>query len=454
MENFSQLYRILNDATFVFENSAAPNELVLGLKQVFKNFFGTKDLNIFVYDEISKSLRNFVKPWENLPEEKFINGLISAMDTFSKNEIFNIKSDSKVFLPLFSLRKIQGIIEIGGEIDNPVFDSVCPLLSKQISLAVNNLKYLEGHKRNAKFYETIKNIIKITETQYDLSYILPIMGEMIDRFISEHLIYVFIKKKDFKLVWPNKCLIQNIKSYMEEAKGNSPVIKDGGKTCIFPLTEGKKITGAIVTHSPIGVLNENEIKYMEQLTLQASTTVHKAKEYMKVLENATLDALTGLNNRHIFYKRLGETVSNAKRQKTPLCCVMTDIDFFKSVNDTYGHAIGDLVLKTVAKTIKKELREYDIASRFGGEEFSVLLPNTPLNEAVKVAERLRKKIEKKKINIEDYKIEGVNEIAVTISVGVAAYSEEDMKDPALLYQKADKGLYIAKESGRNRVVSQ
>lgn len=131
---------------------------------------------------------------------------------------------------------------------------------------------------------------------------------------------------------------------------------------------------------------------------------------------------------------------------------MTDIDFFKSVNDTYGHAIGDLVLKTTAKTIKKELRQYDTASRYGGEEFAILLPNTPLEEAKKVAMRLREKIEKKKINISEYKIKDIKEISVTISIGVSEFDPKMMKDPEELYQKADKGLYIAKESGRNKVI--
>lgn len=130
---------------------------------------------------------------------------------------------------------------------------------------------------------------------------------------------------------------------------------------------------------------------------------------------------------------------------------MTDIDFFKSVNDTYGHAVGDCVLKTVAKAIKKELREYDIPSRYGGEEFTILLPNTSLEEATVVAERLRSQIEKKSINIEDYHIEGVSSINVTISVGVSIW-KNTFDVPENLYQAADKALYEAKEGGRNRVV--
>ena len=172
---------------------------------------------------------------------------------------------------------------------------------------------------------------------------------------------------------------------------------------------------------------------------------------MKILKDATLDALTGLNNRHQFAIRLREETASAKRQNTPLCCIMTDIDFFKKVNDTYGHAVGDCVLKNVARTIKKELRENDIPARYGGEEFAILLPHTTLEEATLVAQRLRCAIEKKKINIEEYNIEGTKQLNVTISIGVSAYNKAQ-KEPEQLYQNADKALYEAKEGGRNRVV--
>ena len=452
-DNF--LYKIMYESTTVFESSTAPSELVLGLKQVFKSFFGAKDLNIYLNDEIANGLKSFSKPWENLPEDEKTKRLELQYKEILSRNLSYIEDEDSFYFPLFKQRKINGIVQIEGAIKKEALYEVLPLLTRQISLAVVNMKYFEGVKNSAKFYETIRNIAKIIETQYDLSYILPIMGEIIDGFISEHLIYIFLKKsgkKEYKLIWPNKCLINNISEYLGEIKDDSPILKDNGKTCIFPLTDGKKPTGAIVAYNPLDTLNKNEVKYLEQLTLQASTTVKKAKEYMEVLENATLDALTGLNNRHLFYQRLLETTSNAKRQNADLCCIMTDIDFFKSVNDTYGHAIGDLVLKTVAKTIKKELREYDIASRYGGEEFAILLTNTTIEEAYKVAQRLREKIEKKKINISEFKVKDIEEISVTISIGVAKYDSKTMKDPQELYQKADKGLYIAKESGRNRVV--
>ena len=146
-----------------------------------------------------------------------------------------------------------------------------------------------------------------------------------------------------------------------------------------------------------------------------------------------------------------QEVSNAKRQKAPLCGIMTDIDFFKKVNDTYGHAVGDLVLKSIAKIIRGQLREYDIAGRYGGEEFSILLPFTKINEAQMVAERLRKTIEDKVIDISKVNPDSeTKEIQVTLSLGIYEMQADDNEEELL--KKADKALYQAKNTGRNKVV--
>ena len=130
---------------------------------------------------------------------------------------------------------------------------------------------------------------------------------------------------------------------------------------------------------------------------------------------------------------------------------MTDIDFFKRVNDIYGHAAGDLVLKTVSKTMRSQLREYDIAGRYGGEEFALLLPFTKTEEAVMVAERLRKAVESKKIDLSKVNQEFPHKIInVTISVGIYEFKNQDKAEELL--KKADKALYEAKETGRNKIV--
>lgn len=456
--NFKTFYNFMVKLTSAFEKSVSQKDFTQGLEAAFSKVLRIEKVKIYMLDEFSFILKDFEKPWENLAKCEENKKVLDMLETFAvSKENFKL-FENNIFMPVRENSKVLGILKIVCEQnieENDEFFEIAPLVEAQISYAILNFKQKEKMKLNARFYKTIRNIAKIIETQYELSYILPIIGEMIDSFIYEHLIYIFLKtknKKEFKLVWPNNISDNKIYTYLENLNAKDGVkIENEGKVGIFPLLSDTKVLGAIVAYNPFDKLNDNEIGYLDEISKQASITIERAGEYMQVLQHATLDALTGLNNRHQFALRLKEQVANAKRQGEPLCCIMTDIDYFKKVNDTFGHAVGDCVLKNVAKQIKKELREYDIASRFGGEEFTILLPHTNLDEATLVAKRLRSAIEKKKINIEEYGIEGVKDISVTISVGVSSYNK-NIKDATELYQNADKALYEAKEGGRNQVV--
>lgn len=187
--------------------------------------------------------------------------------------------------------------------------------------------------------------------------------------------------------------------------------------------------------------------------LAAYLVTHKQRRrqeehYLRTIleQQANIDALTGLNNRRNFYV-LGELeLKRALRQETPLAALMLDADLFKKVNDTYGHAAGDLVLQDLAKTMKNTLRDIDVLGRIGGEEFAVLLPNTHLPQALEVAERLRLKLAERKITLP----EG-GSIGFTVSIGLALLTPTEQRLNDLL-KKADLALYQAKEQGRNRVV--
>lgn len=327
------------------------------------------------------------------------------------------------------------------------------IAQKIINLGISNLKERKALLRSIRYYQTIKNIAKIVETQYELMYILPIIGEMIDSLIKDHLIYIFLKtpnRKEYKLAWPSKCISGEIqKTLLQITPKAKPIIENN--TGVFPLVCEEKVIGAIVAHNHFETLSKQEELMLVEIATQVSQTVSVAINNSKILKDATLDALTGLNNRRQFELRLRQEIATAKRQHAPLCAIMMDIDHFKSVNDTYGHAVGDVTLKHVAKIIQKEIREYDIPSRYGGEEFSIILPYAEIEEAEKVAERLRASIEKSKINIKEFDIEGVEEISVTISLGINSYDEK-LEDPSMLYKNADKALYLAKETGRNKVV--
>lgn len=165
----------------------------------------------------------------------------------------------------------------------------------------------------------------------------------------------------------------------------------------------------------------------------------------KFQEASQKDGLTGLANRRAIDDKLADEVTRSERTKKDFSVLLCDIDFFKRINDQHGHAIGDMALKHFARCLEKNLRGYDIPSRWGGEEFLVLLPETDLPKAASLAERIRLMVEKSPFLAENGKT-----IKMTISIGVGSWGEcRDINDLVL---KVDTRLYAAKHGGRNRVV--
>ncbi|EMB36944.1 MULTISPECIES: diguanylate cyclase DgcA [Treponema] len=167
----------------------------------------------------------------------------------------------------------------------------------------------------------------------------------------------------------------------------------------------------------------------------------------QLLEMTTTDIMTHLKLKHYFFTLLMEhlyTINSSGEKKETLSILMIDIDFFKNINDTYGHAAGDIVLEEVAKIIKSCTRNADTAARYGGEEFIVMLNNTSASAAMAVAERIRKSVEEKSIMYDGKKIN------VTISIGVSSYNF-DLESAKSIVERADKALYESKQNGRNRV---
>jgi len=170
---------------------------------------------------------------------------------------------------------------------------------------------------------------------------------------------------------------------------------------------------------------------------------------LRMIERLSLvDQLTGIANRRSFDSRLIVEWKQAIREQTSLSLLMMDLDKFKDLNDTYGHQQGDLVLKKVAEIFTMSLRRpADFTARWGGEEFIVLLPNTPLEGALDVAENIRTDIERSPIMFSDGTV-----IRITVSIGVASIFPEKSSSIDVFISNADKALYLAKEAGRNRVM--
>jgi two-component system cell cycle response regulator len=208
------------------------------------------------------------------------------------------------------------------------------------------------------------------------------------------------------------------------------VIVGGQRVTSHKLEEGDKIA--------IGGLVALRFSYQDALEEQLQTQLYRS---------ATRDSLTGATNKQHFLERLDQAISASRRHHNPLSLVMLDIDHFKSVNDTHGHAAGDATLRETAKQVQDGLRNEDLLGRFGGEEFIILMDQTPIEAASLVADRLRQSIEQRVFRVPAS--EGWTEIKITTSIGISSLRpQETARD---LIMRADSALYRAKNGGRNRV---
>lgn len=439
-------------------------ELNEKLKILLEEFAGITGLKLYIYDSVTATIRDCCDNWNIIGEEEQIYKIFNEIETYDfvinskAYKLPPVMSDMTIkieslYMPILKNEKVFGLIEIDTEMNTSVnieFLYLMKIFASQVSLKLQNIVLDEQSKINVEFHDSMKNIAKIIETQYELNYIVPIIGEMLDRFISDHLIYVFLKNENgFDLVWPKACNDERVYDILNKLTPDTEyILTNNDKIGAFPLITDGEIVGCIVARSTLDNLSKRDISYLEQLTRQSAITINRANNYSRILQYATIDALTNLNNRRQFEIRLKQEIATTKRQNNPLCAMMIDIDFFKRVNDTYGHASGDAVLRGVASIIKAALRESDIPARYGGEEFAVLLPYTKIEEAKIVGERLRKSVESNpiEIDVEDVDIKSIN---VTISMGLAEFNTKESGEE--LFERADKALYEAKSTGRNRV---
>ena len=189
------------------------------------------------------------------------------------------------------------------------------------------------------------------------------------------------------------------------------------------------------------IVDENK-KLQSKLSSAESQLQEQARTIDVHLAEARIDPLTELPNRRAFNQELARRFAELHRDQHEVSLLVLDIDNFKQFNDTYGHAAGDQVLHQVARALSATMRESDLVSRYGGEEFAIVLPNTDLAQAVRAAERARLAVEREQIILEG------NAVTVTLSVGVAEALRDD--HPRTLFKRADEALYAAKAAGRNR----
>jgi diguanylate cyclase (GGDEF)-like protein len=212
--------------------------------------------------------------------------------------------------------------------------------------------------------------------------------------------------------------------------------------CMAPIRVRNHIEGVLIVLSPPEeTYDATHANLLGIVSAQTSMTLERASYFQQQEDLARLDGLTGLYNHRMFQDSLRDEIKRTRRYNHPLTLIMLDIDHFKKFNDTYGHPVGDEVLKMTSTTIKTMIRTTDRAFRYGGEEFVLMLPETKCDSGRVLAERLRQKVANSG---------SVQNLSVTISLGMTELCAQDT--PESFIKRTDSALYGAKESGRNKVV--
>jgi diguanylate cyclase (GGDEF)-like protein len=318
--------------------------------------------------------------------------------------------------------------------------------------------------KDAKMIDT--NDVKYTEFQ-DIAYSandmlkqVAITNEYLQAIINAQKNIILVAHK-CKLTLANRAFyelvnIKNLNEFYEKYDQISNIFKHSYAGYIVKDTPDKDWINEVLSHSDmrhklIIDVNGHDYTYIVDVTnitidhddraVIVLTDIHEIEDERKDLERkASTDALTKVANRLKFDTILEQQISIHKRYSYELSLIMFDIDYFKKFNDNYGHKVGDMILVEIANLISSNLRKSDTFARWGGEEFAIILPNSKLNVAIKIANKLRKKIENHTFE---------NNLKITCSFGVAEYKDDFSTDDFL--HEADKQLYISKERGRNRV---
>jgi two-component system, cell cycle response regulator len=232
-----------------------------------------------------------------------------------------------------------------------------------------------------------------------------------------------------------------------------PQHSDLASIAILPLTHKGTLFGSINFGSLDGgrFTSQHATDFFSHLSTIASFALENAVNRARLMRSGFTDVLTGWHNRRYLQVRLTEELARARRDRSSLVCLMLDLDHFKNVNDTYGHAAGDEVLRELAHRVECQVRASDVAARYGGEEFVILMPHTDVASGKLLAERIRQAVASSPVRFGNKQ-----EVAITASIGIAAAlpgaDDKDLKTLGdSLLARADVALYQAKAAGRNRI---
>ncbi|HWR34911.1 MAG TPA: sensor domain-containing diguanylate cyclase [Clostridia bacterium] len=381
---------------------------------------------------------------------------------------------SELAIPLMVRDEVVGVLDCqSSELDH--FDAetvdLLTLFSTQASIGLQNAQLYSLEQRRAAQLEAINAIAKQASAVLELGVLLKkVCSLLLQSFPLDHVV-IFLRDEEGRLVLRAHDGTLTPRLAEDDVLATEPGCAahaiDTGSTVIvndttsssyssqclsetksevsLPLASSGEKLGLLMCHSSRAeAFQHADVQALESVADIVATAIHNAAQVEKVRQLAYRDGLTGMFNRRHFEVRILEEMDRASRYAGGLSVLMIDIDNFKLVNDEFGHLLGDEVLREVSNIFAQQLRKVDAACRFGGEEFAVIVPATTGENALAVAEKLRRAVE-------GWHFPGVPR-RISISIGVAEYPQHGETRDALV-RAADAALYVAKQKGRNRVQS-
>ena len=348
------------------------------------------------------------------------------------------------------------------------------LFGQQAAIAIQNARLFEAEQARAREAETLRRAGAAVAATLDQNQAIEKILEQLHRVVPYDSASVQILHNGFLEVvggrgWSDQDIVVGIRLPVPADNPNTRVIQDRQSVIVnatsrryplfrqsglsnhicswlgTPLIIQKQVIGMLAVHKKdANFYSPNHARLITAFADHVAIAIENARLFAEVQTQAITDSLTGLYNRRGLFELGQRELDRLRRFERPLAAIMLDIDYFKQVNDTYSHAIGDQVLKELAARCRTHLREIDILGRYGGEEFAILLPETDQHDAYRVAERIRKHMIEASVQTDQ------GPVSITISLGVTA-AGPDSTDLAVLLDRADTAMYSAKQSGRNQV---
>ena len=378
---------------------------------------------------------------------------------------------SELAIPLMVRDEVVGVLDCQSD-QLDYFDSetteLLTLFSTQASIALQNARLYSLERQRARQLEAINTIAQQTTAVMELEDLLIRVCSVIQCAFQVSHVSLFLREEEdivmrahmgsltpcfapgarfpvtqepwAQVVATNGTVIEKDLSAVPDS---SRLFKEAFSRLSIPLISFGQTLGALTLHSSErNAFRESELQPLEAVADICASSIQNAHYVDRVKQLAYLDGLTGIFNRRFFERRILEEIERARRCDTGMAVIMADIDQFKNLNDEFGHLLGDEVLRQVSSLFQRQVRKIDVVCRYGGEEFAILLTHTNAQQAVRIAEKLRRLVE-------TWQFPGVPR-TITLSAGVASYPHHGKTRDEVI-RAADHGLYAAKQAGRNRV---